>query len=79
MDRPAWRDEWKRLACPALVITAEVERGGIITPEIAREVSQMQKSAEVVQITGAGHTVRFDQFDLYLGVIKRFLLRVTGW
>jgi N-formylmaleamate deformylase len=75
-ERPDWRELLPRVSCPILLITADPERGGIVTPEIAAEAARLAPNLEVVRLGGAGHNVRREQFEGYLGAVRAFLARV---
>jgi len=57
-----WREVLPQVECPTLLITAEVEKGAIITPEVAQEVQQLSKHAEVAYFEGAGHCIHRDRY-----------------
>ena len=58
---------------PVLLITADPERGGIVAPEVAQEAHRLLPSMRVVRLSGAGHSVRHEQFGPYLEVVRAFL------
>jgi pimeloyl-ACP methyl ester carboxylesterase len=73
LDMPSWQEIITDIACPTLLITADPERGAIVTPEVSRDVARRLPQAEVVQIPDAGHSIRRDQYEATLQVITRFL------
>jgi pimeloyl-ACP methyl ester carboxylesterase len=74
-DRPDWRGLLPRVTCPTLLITADPERGAIVTPETAEEAQRLLPSLQVVRIAGAGHSVRRENFPAYLDAVRSFLAR----
>ena len=72
-DRPDWRELLPRIKCPLLLITADPEKGGIVTPEMAAEAQQLLPRLEVVRIHGAGHSVRRERFQPFLEAVRSFL------
>ncbi len=69
-----WRTTLKEVESPALLITGDDrDRGAIVTPEIAEEITQLAPSVTVRHIKNAGHNIRRDQFDLYMHAIETFL------
>ena len=63
----------ENITCPVLLITADPERGAILTDE---DVTVLQKSVphlKRVHIPGAGHNIRREQFSRYLEVVNSFL------
>lgn len=69
-----WRQVVPRIACATLLVTADVARGGIVTPEIAAEITDKHANIRVAYIDGAGHNVRRDQFAAYVAAVRPFLL-----
>ena len=74
--RPGWQEVARAIACPALLITADADRGGIVTPEVAAEAAGLLRQGQVVHIPGAGHNIRRDQFGPYMEAVKAFLAQV---
>ncbi len=73
MDRTGWLNTVPMLTCPTLVITADPDKGGIVTPEIAAQVQELNDLCEVVHIPGTGHHVRFEDYDNYMSKVMPFL------
>ncbi len=73
---PPWKTIIAPITCPILLITGEVARGGLVTPEVADELRQTAADARVAHISDAGHSVRRDQFDNYAQVVRAFLAEV---
>lgn len=70
---PPWRDTVRRITCPTLLIIADPERGGIVTPAIAQEASQLWRIGRVVSIPNAGHNIRRDQYEPFRAAVTEFL------
>lgn len=68
----SWREDVKRLESPTLMIIADNEKGGIVTPEMAEEAQALNDLVEVVKIE-AGHSVRREAFDIYMEAVRDFL------
>ncbi len=68
-----WQETARSIACPALLITADPEKGGIITPEAARRVAEVNPNFRVAHIPGVGHHVRFENHALYMDAVRAFL------
>ena len=78
-DEPAavdWPATVRRITCPALLITADPEKGAIITPDVAQKAVQALPSLRVVRIQGAGHNIRREAFEPYMEAVKNFLAEV---
>lgn len=72
-----WRTVVPRIACPILLLLGDDrQRSAIVTPEQAQEAERLWRSGRWVQIRGAGHSLRYDQFDAYLDTVQTFLRSV---
>ena len=71
-----WQEVAKSIACPTLLITAEPEKGGIVTPREARMATEMNDHIVEAHIPGTGHHVRFENYDAYVDAVKRFLAKI---
>ena len=74
--RLPWRAVCARIACPALLITADVSEGAIVTPEVAAEAVKLMPKGRVVHIAGAGHNIRREQFEAYMTAVREFLIEL---
>ena len=61
------------ITCPALLITADLDRGAIVRPEMAAAMQQQMSQLQIAHIPGAGHSIRREQFDRYIAVVRSFL------
>ncbi len=68
-----WAEVANKIACPALLITADPALGGIVTPETARQAADANPNIRVVQIPAAGHCIRYDNFTAYMEAVRAFL------
>jgi N-formylmaleamate deformylase len=68
-----WRELLPRVTCPVLLVTSDPERGGIVTPEAADQAKHLLPSLRVVRLQGAGHNIRREQFDGFVGAVQEFL------
>ena len=68
-----WGALLPQIACPALLITADLERGAFVTSAHAAKLQAAVPTLRVAHITGAGHCVRRDQLGSYLAVLRDFL------
>lgn len=73
-----WREIAAGLRCPTLLVTAEVEKGAIVTPAVAEEMARLNPLVQVARIAGAGHSIRRDQFAAYMSVVVGFLAELGG-
>jgi pimeloyl-ACP methyl ester carboxylesterase len=74
--RLPWRDVCARIACPALLITADVADGAIVTPEVAAEAVKLMPKGSFVHIASAGHNIRREQFEAYMTAVREFLIEL---
>lgn len=68
-----WLAVLRQITCPALLITADPERGGMITPERVAALQALIPQLHIAHITGAGHSIRREQPDRYLHAVRTFL------
>jgi pimeloyl-ACP methyl ester carboxylesterase len=62
---------------PALLITGDVSRGVIISPQQAAQAQALNPLLQVAHILGAGHSIRRDNFADYMAAVRAFLGSVT--
>ena len=68
-----WEDQASRITCSSLILTADVDRGAIVTPEVAIKALDIMQNAQWAYIPNAGHTIRYEQFEIVMGVVINFL------
>jgi pimeloyl-ACP methyl ester carboxylesterase len=73
-----WPVALKRITCPALLIAADPDRGGMISEESVAVFKSFVPQLRVITIKGAGHCVRYEQFDRYIDIVRGFLAGVTA-
>lgn len=73
--RPAWRGVARGIQCPTLLITAEVEKGAIVTPAMAQEAVALNPNIQIAHIPGVGHNIRREAFRAYMAAVKAFLAK----
>ena len=73
-----WQDVVQAISCPTLLITADPDKGGIITAALADEVRAMNGNLQVAHIAGTGHHIRFEDYDPYLAAVRAFLDEHVG-
>ncbi len=71
--RAPWRTVVPLIECPTLLVLGDSAAGGIITPELAAEASALNPLITSAHITGAGHAIRYDQFEPFMGAVAVFL------
>jgi N-formylmaleamate deformylase len=74
LKQAPWHDVMSQIDCPVLLLIGDnPQRSAIITPEQAQEMARLWRRGRWVQIPGAGHSIRYDQFERYLSEVKAFL------
>ena len=73
-----WAATLRRITCPALLITADPQRGALVTEEGAAALRELVPQLRVAHIPGAGHSIRRDQFDRYLVIVRAFLAETSA-
>ena len=68
-----WAAILPRISCPALLITADVDKWAIVSPEGAAKLKAIIPQLEVIHIPNAGHCIHRDQMDVYMTDLKAFL------
>jgi pimeloyl-ACP methyl ester carboxylesterase len=61
------------ITCPALLITADPAKRAIVTEADAAALQALIPQLRVAHIAGAGHSIRRDQFERYMQVVRDFL------
>jgi len=71
--RGKWQDLVPHIQCPTLLITADTELDGIVTLEIARQVTQMNDNIQAIHLPGAGHNIRRERYLPFIWSVAGFL------
>lgn len=75
LDRRDWRELAKAIQAPTLIVTGDNELGAIVTPALGLEAVKILENGEFGHISGAGHCVRYEQYQPYLIMVRLFLKR----
>lgn len=67
-----------RITCPVLLITADPEKGAILTDDDVNSLRVSVPHLKMVHISDAGHSIRREQFSRYMDVVQNFLSRLSG-
>jgi pimeloyl-ACP methyl ester carboxylesterase len=68
-----WRMVVRSLQVPTLLITADPEKGAIVTPEASQNAQALNPLLRVARIPGAGHSIRRENFPAYMEAVRAFL------
>lgn len=71
-----WQESAARFRSPVLLVTAETERGAIVSIENSDEATAINPLIRVTHIPGAGHNIRRENFDAFLAAVRPFLAKV---
>ena len=75
INQTDWQDLAKAITVPTLIVTGDNELGAIVTPKLGVEAVQLLEKGEFGHISGAGHCVRYEQYQPYLTMVRLFLKR----
>ncbi len=74
---PTYATPWQRqidcIDVPILLIRGDAKLGSLVTPALAAEVMALNPNIRAVEIHGAGHNVRRENFPDYLAAVLAFL------
>jgi pimeloyl-ACP methyl ester carboxylesterase len=73
-----WAAALPKITCPALLLTADLDRGAALTPTGAGALRAQVPQLQVAHIAGAGHNIRRDQFDAFIATVRPFLHTVLA-
>ena len=76
--REDWWDMIKRIICPTLLVTANVDLGGLVTNEVAEEAARVCKSLVRVHFDQAGHSIHREAFYASRDAVRTFLRRLKS-
>lgn len=62
-----------QITCPMLLITADLDKGSIYSPQAADELVASLPNAKHVNIPGAGHNIRREQPEAFLNAVRDFI------
>jgi N-formylmaleamate deformylase len=68
-----WQESIAAIASPTLLIYGEAERGGLVTAATAAEAMAINPRIRAVQVSGAGHNIRRENFTGFLAAVRAFL------
>lgn len=68
-----WRQTVAEITAPTLLLYGETERGGLVSPQVAAEAMRINSQITAVQIEGAGHNIRRENFAGFLAQVRAFV------
>jgi pimeloyl-ACP methyl ester carboxylesterase len=72
-----WTALSQQVTCPALLLTADVSLGSLISSEGTAALKKFIPQLQVAHIEGAGHSVHREQMQKYMTAVKTFLASLT--
>ena len=76
--QPPWQDWIRKITCPVLLITSDLEQGALNTPEDVQEMASLWREGKAARINGTGHMIHCDQYDAYVQAVQSFLAQVEA-
>jgi pimeloyl-ACP methyl ester carboxylesterase len=73
-----WPALLRRVKCPALLIIGDPQAGALVTQQAALALKEHVPQLQIARVNGAGHSIRRDQFESYLRVVRPFLAEVSA-
>jgi pimeloyl-ACP methyl ester carboxylesterase len=73
LSRVPWGPTVAAFDCPTLLVHGDPDRGGIVTPAVARRVSELDDRVTVSAIDTAGHNIHREDFDRFVDVLRGWL------
>ena len=73
VPRAEWQDVVRGIVRPTLLITADPEKGAIVTSEIAKKAAKMNSYLRVLHVAGAGHNIRRENYAEFMRAVRGFL------
>jgi N-formylmaleamate deformylase len=64
---------FQQITCPALFISADVERGAASGKEDIAKLKELVPQLQVVHLAAAGHNIRREQFTHFMDSVQKFL------
>jgi len=71
--RAHWSEIVPGIKCPSLLVIGDPKMHSIVAPETARKAAEMNPLIQVVQLNGAGHNIRREQFAGFVQAVTTFL------
>lgn len=68
-----WKEIARKISAPTLLITGDVAKGGIISPENGQKACELNPLIRVAHIDGVGHNIRRENFPAYMMAVSEFL------
>lgn len=74
----SFRDLVARFAVPALLITGDIDRGAVVSPELAAELHALSPRLRLAHFAGVGHCIRYERPEQYAELVRGYLAELYG-
>jgi pimeloyl-ACP methyl ester carboxylesterase len=78
VTRSDWLTTLPTITHPVLLFAGNPELGGIVTPEAAAKVRELNPSVTIVTIPDVGHLIRFDKYTTFMEALRAFLKQLPS-
>ena len=68
-----WREDLEKIHCPAMLITADVEKGAIVTQDTSNWIHERYPEIEILHVPNVGHSSHRENYPLVFSRICDFL------
>ncbi len=73
-----WLKTIQNITQPMLVFAGDPALGGIVTPEVVAKIRELNPQVNIVVVPNVGHLIRFDQYIVFIDVLRAFLKQVPA-
>jgi len=70
-----WKDDLERAQCPMMLITADNDKGAIITKETSKWIHESHPDIEILYVPNVGHSAHREDYPLVYNGISEFLAK----
>jgi pimeloyl-ACP methyl ester carboxylesterase len=73
-----WLTTIQDITQPVLLLTANPELGGIVTPEVQAKVRELNPRVTIVNVPDVGHLIRYDNYAAFMDALRAFLAQIPS-
>ncbi|MGA3057512.1 MAG: alpha/beta hydrolase [Candidatus Limnocylindrales bacterium] len=73
-----WLTTIQDITQPVLLLTANPELGGIVTPEVQARVRELNPRVTIVNVPDVGHLIRYDNYTAFMDALRAFLKQIPS-
>ncbi len=73
-----WLTTLHEIAQPMLLIVANSDLGGIVTPEVVAKVRELNPKVIIAHVPDVGHLIRFDNYAAFMAALRPFLQQLPA-